>query len=115
MSDPTKLPVPENDQQSPSTASHQPQYAIQQLYSAKRTLAQRRFKRAEKSLSDVLSQTAVDIPKTLLEQRYSELKQIWSEFQLAHDEFIVFGLKDADLVTINTEDNIIERYFQTLK
>ena len=109
MSDPNKLPVSENDQQSPTT-SHQPQNTIQQPYSAKRTLAQRRFKRAEKSLSDVLSQTAVDIPKTLLEQRYSELKQNWSEFQLAHDEFIVFGLKDADLVTINTEDNIIENF-----
>ena len=110
MSDPTKLSISENDQQSPSTASHQPQHAIQQPYSAKRTLAQRRFKRAEKSLSDVLSQTAVDIPKTLLEQRYSELKQNWCELQLVHDEIIVFDLKDADTVTIETEDKLIENF-----
>ena len=86
------------------------QHASQQQTSNrthKRTLAQRRFTRAEKSLSDVLSDTMMDVPKTLIEQRYSELKQIWHEFQLAHDEYVVVDLRDSGAATVNAEDQLI--------
>ena len=74
---------------------------------AKRTLAQRRFTRAEQFLSEVLNEKVNNVPKTLIEQRYSELKQIWIEFQVAHDKYIVIDLKEADAVTVNAEDQLI--------
>ena len=103
-------------QQVPSASQQhqtiQHQKAIQQQtanipHDAKRTLAQRRFTRAEQFLSEVLNKKVNDVPKTLIEQRYSELKQIWIEFQVAHDEYIVIDLKDADAAIVNAEDQII--------
>ena len=121
MNDP-KAEISVDGQQVPSASQQHPtikqqaihhQNAIQQQtgnipYNAKRTLAQRRFTRAEKSLTEVLGKNIKDVPKTVFEQRYSELKQIWTEFQLAHDEYIIINLKDADAATVNAEDQIID-------
>ena len=115
MNDPN-LQISVDGQQVPSASQQhqtiQHQKAIQQQtanipHDAKRTLAQRRFTRAEQFLSEVLNKKVNDVPKTLIEQRYSELKQIWIEFQVAHDEYIVIDLKDADAAIVNAEDQII--------
>ena len=76
-------------QQIPSASQQQ---TAKRPHKAKRTLAQRRFTRAEQFLSEVLNKNVNDVPKSLIEQRYNDLKQIWIEFQVAHDEYIVIDL-----------------------
>ena len=68
--------------------------------------AQRKFLRSEKSVNSILSKE--DVPSDLLQQRYQDIKALWTQLQVHHDTYVLKSLRGAEPSEIEAADKVID-------